>query len=207
MADKKQTIILKHGTAAPTTPANFKQGELLVRHATASTDTELYTRIDENNKATFVAFPSKNYVDAQINPLQTNLSTLISKDTNKSVRTIANEELAKQLLEGNDNFKSLQELAAWLDEHPDSGITMNTNIQELQKTLTGFTSASGNTVSAKTESIEGKLNQLQTDFNNRDTNFIKKLKVYKFNSNSIVAEEVSGSTVDLTEMVIDCGEY
>lgn len=54
---------------------------------------------------------------------------LVGSDANKSVRTIANEELAAQLLAGPDgavdNFKTLQELAAWLEEHPESAAAMN----------------------------------------------------------------------------------
>ena len=54
-------------------------------------------------------------------------------DSNKSVRTIANEELARQLLDGaengaENNFKTLKELADWLEQHPEDAATMNSNI-------------------------------------------------------------------------------
>ena len=61
------------------------------------------------------------------------LNTLQGEDTGKSVRTIANEELAAQLLAGPDgavdNFKTLQELAAWLEQHPEDAAAMNVAIQ------------------------------------------------------------------------------
>lgn len=59
-----------------------------------------------------------------------------AKDFGKSIRTIANEELAAQLLTsvGNDNFTDLQALATWLDEHPDDAVTMNAAIQNLDLT-------------------------------------------------------------------------
>lgn len=57
-------------------------------------------------------------------------------DFGKSIRTIANEELAAALLTsvGNDNFTDLQALATWLDEHPDDAVTMNAAIQNLDLT-------------------------------------------------------------------------
>ena len=80
----------------------------------------------------------------EINGLKTNVNTLIGSDSNKSVRTIANEELAAQLLAGPDgavdNFKTLQELAAWLEEHPESAAAMNEAITELQGTVDGYSS-------------------------------------------------------------------
>ena len=73
----------------------------------------------------------KDLVDAKV-------ATLIGTDTDKSVRTIANEELAAQLLSGkaDADFKTLQELAAWLEDHPEDVAEINLNITNLQ-TLVG----------------------------------------------------------------------
>ena len=75
---------------------------------------------------------SKTSLDATI----LKVDTLIADDADKSVRTIANEELAKQLLEGGpdgttagESFETLKELAAWLEEHPDDAAAMNEAIQ------------------------------------------------------------------------------
>jgi hypothetical protein len=68
------------------------------------------------------------------------LTTLIGTDADKSVRTIANEELAAQLLSGkaDADFKTLQELAAWLEDHPEDAAAMNEAIAALQaKTVLG----------------------------------------------------------------------
>lgn len=63
------------------------------------------------------------------------VTTLVGDDANKSVRTIANEELAAQLLSGEAeaDFKTLQELATWLENHPEDVATINLNITNLQK--------------------------------------------------------------------------
>ena len=77
------------------------------------------------------------------------VSTLIGTDASKSVRTIANEELAAQLLGetvATDNFKTLQELAAWLEGHPEEAASMNAAIQANATAIT----ANANAITAET---------------------------------------------------------
>ena len=61
------------------------------------------------------------------------ITTLIGSDANKSVRTIANEELAAQLIPGNakDSLDTLGEIAAWIQNHPDDASAMNKKITDL----------------------------------------------------------------------------
>ena len=61
------------------------------------------------------------------------VDTLIGSDTGKSVRTIANEELAAQLIpEGaQESLDTLTEIANWIQEHPDDASAMNTAITKL----------------------------------------------------------------------------
>lgn len=65
------------------------------------------------------------------------LDMLIGDDTSKSVRKIANEELATQLLTGkaDADFKTLKELAAWLEDHPEEVSAINLSIQDIQKII------------------------------------------------------------------------
>lgn len=62
------------------------------------------------------------------------VTTLIGEDASKSVRTIANEELAKQLIaEGADvKLDTLQEIAAWIQQHPKDAAAMNAAIEALK---------------------------------------------------------------------------
>lgn len=64
----------------------------------------------------------------------TKVDTLIGTDANKSVRTIANEELVKQLIPENADasLDTLQEIAAWIQAHPNDAATMNTDIADLK---------------------------------------------------------------------------
>lgn len=61
------------------------------------------------------------------------VNTLIGEDANKSVRTIANEELAKQLIPENaaESLNELQEIAAWIQAHPGDASAMNKAITDL----------------------------------------------------------------------------
>lgn len=62
------------------------------------------------------------------------LAALIGNDSGKSARTIANEELAKQLIpEGaQESLNELREIAAWIQEHPEDAAAMNVAITALQ---------------------------------------------------------------------------
>ena len=86
------------------------------------------------------------------------VSTLEGEDAGKSVRAIANEELAKQLIadDAQESLDTLAEIAAWIQEHPEDAAAMNEAITALQnKVDTG-----DKTVSAYvTDAIASKANQ------------------------------------------------
>ena len=67
--------------------------------------------------------------------VDTKVTTLIGSDADKSVRKIANEELAAQLIPANaaESLDTLQEIAAWIQDHPDDASAMNSAIEVLQK--------------------------------------------------------------------------
>lgn len=75
---------------------------------------------------------------ADVTALTSTVNTLIGSDTGKSVRTIANEELAAQLIpeSAKESLNTLAEIAAWIQEHPDDASAMNEAITALQ-TLVG----------------------------------------------------------------------
>lgn len=62
------------------------------------------------------------------------LNTLIDTDVNKSVRAIAAEELAAQLIPANaaEALNTLQEIATWIQEHPEDASDMNDAILALK---------------------------------------------------------------------------
>ena len=71
---------------------------------------------------------------SDLTTLDGKVSTLIGSDTSKSVRTIANEELAAQLIpdDAKAALDTLQEIAAWIQAHPDDAAAMNSAIGNLE---------------------------------------------------------------------------
>lgn len=68
------------------------------------------------------------------------VDVLIGTDTGKSARTIANEELTKQLIpEGaQESLDTLIEIARWIQDHPDDAAAMNTAIAKLNEIAAGI---------------------------------------------------------------------
>ena len=91
------------------------------------------------------------------------VTTLIGSDTGKSVRTIANEELAAQLIpEGaKDSLNTLQEIADWIQEHPDDASAMNTAITKLQAIVAGI-GGEEDDYATVTAALEGKIAEALT---------------------------------------------
>lgn len=73
-------------------------------------------------------------IQEKIDGIGEKVTTLVGEDANKSVRAIANEELAKQLIaEGaQESLDTLAEIAAWIQEHPGDAAAMNEAIVALQ---------------------------------------------------------------------------
>lgn len=94
------------------------------------TGTTLENLIEEL-KGTFTKKTVVQAIDAKV-------TTLVGSDANKSVRTIANEELAAQLIPAGakESLDTLQEIAAWIQNHPDDASAMNAAISALQTKLT-----------------------------------------------------------------------
>lgn len=92
-----------------------------------STVMGIITNIQEN------AYDDTALVE-RIDGIDGKVTTLVGADANKSVRTIANEELAKQLIvEGaKESLDTLAEIAAWIQAHPDDAAAMNEAIEALE---------------------------------------------------------------------------
>lgn len=76
--------------------------------------------------------------------LTNTINKLVGTDTDKSIRTIAAEELAVKLIaaDAQESLDTLAEIAAWIQSHPDDAAAMNATLQE----------------------VSGKLNTLQTSY-------------------------------------------
>lgn len=65
------------------------------------------------------------------------VTTLVGSDTDKSIREIAAEELAAQLIpeSAQESLNTLEEIAAWIQAHPEDAAAMNSDISALQSTI------------------------------------------------------------------------
>ncbi len=152
---------------------NFTTSQYDVNNMLSSLDARLIKEISDRAIGDNAV---KEYVDStsqtilqSLTQTDNKVNTLIGSDSNKSVRTIANEELAAQLLSGkaDADFKTLQQLAAWLEDHPEDVAAINLAIQVIQGQLGGFEK----TTNAVKNYIDNATNTLQQDMNNRLKNF------------------------------------
>ena len=115
------------------------------------------TAIADNSEDTNLVNATQvaTYVQGKVDDYIDKVDTLIGDDDNKSVRTIANEELAAQLIAPGaaDSLNELQEIAQWIQDHPGDASAMNTAINNL-KTHAGLID-SGASRLTKTVDVEG----------------------------------------------------
>ena len=90
------------------------------------------------------------------------VDALIGSDAGKSVRTIANEELAAQLIpeSAQESLNTLSEIAAWIQEHPDDASAMNAAITALQGVVAGI-GGEDDDYATVVAAIEGKISAAQ----------------------------------------------
>src|SRR5699024_5350174 len=102
-------------------------------------------------------------LDTALKAVVTSVGTLIGSDAGKSARTIANEELAAQLTpdDAKDSLNTLQEIANWIQDHPDDASAMNTAITKLQAIAAGI-GGEEDDYATVVAAIEGKLSAAQS---------------------------------------------
>lgn len=138
--------------------------EMIADAKTAATydDTEVKELIAANTEA----------IEAHKTSIDGTVTTLVGEDTGKSVRTIANEELAAQLIGENakESLDTLEEIAAWIQSHPDDASAMNKAIEDLETlvgtlpegvtatTVVGYVQELVNAEKSRAEGVESGLN-------------------------------------------------
>lgn len=114
------------------------EGEMdVVQAATAGYDadktiaSDIQTVKDSASAANTLAGENKTKVD-----------TLIGSDSGKSARDIAALVISEALTSGGEDFDTLQEIAAWIKEHPADAAAMNEAIQSVKANL-GYKTVDG----------------------------------------------------------------
>lgn len=129
IADKMVDILIATGTANGTLAVNGVNVAVKGLAALAYKAQVSESDLDAALTAVLAAKAAKADVD-----------TLIGTDTGKSARTIANEELAAQLIpeSAKDSLDTLTEIAQWIQDHPDDAAAMNTAIAKLNGIVAGI---------------------------------------------------------------------
>lgn len=124
----KETVEAKIGIV----PDNKTVVEMIKEAQTAATYDDAQVKADIKKNAEAIE-AHKTAVDAKV-------TTLVGSDADKSVRTIANEELAAQLIPdgAKESLNTLQEIAAWIQSHPDDASAMNEAISKLNAIVDGI---------------------------------------------------------------------
>lgn len=129
IAEKMVDILIATGTANGTLSVNGKDVAIKGLAALAYKAQVSEADLDSALTAVLAAKAAKADVDA-----------LIGSDAGKSARTIANEELTKQLIpeDAQESLNTLTEIAAWIQEHPDDASAMNAAIAKLNEIAAGI---------------------------------------------------------------------
>ena len=88
---------------------------------------------------------------SDLSDLEGKVATLVGVDANKSVRTIASEEVAKVVDNAPATFDTLKEIADWIASHPDSVAEINSRLTSVE----GSVSTLSSTVAGLGTSVEG----------------------------------------------------
>lgn len=152
IAEKAVDILIATGTANGTLAVNGADIAVKGLAALAYKAQVSESDLDSALTAVLAAKAAKADVD-----------TLIGSDTGKSVRTIANEELAAQLIpeSAKESLDTLAEIAAWIQEHPDDAATMNAAITKLNGIVAGI-GGEEDDYATVIAAIEGKISAAQS---------------------------------------------
>lgn len=201
------------------TAANNAQADVDALEGKVGAVTEGKTVVQMISDAQTAATYDDTQVKADLATVTGKVNTLVGADTNKSVRTIANEELAAQLVpEGaKESLDTLAEIAAWIQAHPDDAAAMNADITALQnKVDTGNKNVSAyvndaidalnigdyakaadlTTLVGRVTTVEGTATTLRTDLT-AETNRAKAAE----GANTAAIEAISADYVKATELV------
>ena len=131
----------------------------------------------------------KQYTDNSI-------SVLVGNDSGKTIRSIASEEIAAQLIGENpsESLDTLEEIAAWIQSHPEDAASMNAQIIALQK-------------SAHTHDNKGILDGITAEkvaaWNAAEANAVLSAQTYADSLVENLKPYSGGTAVDVTDYTIN----
>ena len=140
--------------------------------------------------------------------IDTKVTTLIGSDADKSVRKIANEELAAQLIpeKAKENLDTLQEIAAWIQNHPGDASAMNSAIEALKtKTKLGEYTPEGQSKAVEYATVKAYVEAVKKELATNTTGLASRVKA---NEDAIVIiNGDSNTTGSINKALADAKAY
>lgn len=133
---------------------------------------------------------------SDLSDLESKVATLIDVDANKSVRTIASEEVAKIVDGAPKTFDTLKEIADWIASHPDSVAEINsrlTSVESSVSTLSSTVEGLGTSV----EGLESKDAELETSIGEA-TGKIGTLEATIGNAESGLVKDIADNATEIS---------
>ena len=151
------------------------------------------------------------YNDTEVRNListnKTAIDTLIGNvegDNTKSVRTMAQEEVAKIVDDAPESFDTLKEIAAWISDHDADVVTMNNSIKANTEAITKL-NGDAETAGSVAKSINDAISPVSTritTLENKVTN--EKIAAWdKGQANIIETIKVGGAALEVTDKAVD----
>lgn len=126
-----------------------KQADKGVADAKTADDKAVAAQTDIDALEVVVGADDTAGLRKRIKANETNIATLVGKDTSKSAREIASEEVVKVVSGAPEAYDTLKEIADWISSHGTDATSMNSAIKALQAILIGFGTGEGETATVK----------------------------------------------------------
>lgn len=174
-----------------------------INDAKAALEAKIGTVADGKTLAGLIA-DNATAIENHKTAVDSKVTTLIGSDADKSVRKIANEELAAQLIPANaaESLNTLQEIAAWIQDHPGDASAMNSAIEVLQaKTKLGEYTPEGQSDAVEYTTVKAYVEAVKKELATNATGLEGRVKanedaIATINGNSNTAGSINKALAD-----------
>ena len=208
MSDKKQQIILLHGsnefTQEKANELNLVKGELVIEHGEGFA--KLHTQDNNSNLATFIDEKAINAITSPISSGLTDLQTGFEDH----IDNVASESVEghTKLVSGDVTDKVYANGEAAAASHNHDNTYSKLDHKHVSDDITDAVSALTGCTSGSTKLVEGNaVYELKTRVEGISEDYLNDIKVTSYNNTVTVSIAGHIATIDVTNMTIDGGEY
>lgn len=144
---------------------------------------ETFSKTEINNKL------NEKVNTSTVEGISSKVNTLIGSDSGKSVRSIANDELAKQLIasDAQEALDTLEEIARWIQDHPNDAADMNQAIEALEAVIPPSSLPTGSSniydyIQKQVNALNNSINGVDSKVSANTTAIGKKVDTKTFNA-------------------------